>query len=331
VLAAGQARAWHGAGHHVTTLLSIELLEGKVPDFFVEGRALAAHCSLDPDVARLYKKSQVRDREMPEHFINLERLGTNALPSLRSEYMVLCAAEGLNPAEVGFLPYTVAEWTQRLTVMFKEHRLWPDNPHVRTKILVYAGILSHYAGDLCMPLHLTVHYDGRVADPGDKSPRTGIHAKVDAILGKLAFDRGRMFRKIRPRTCPDVMARVLREATASHSLVDRVYGLEPALPDVTAPLPDDARLLAFGRERMRAVCALLSVLYLTAWERSPEIYIPDWHQRPPGAGATFAPASRPVGTEYILPAHCSRRSALDPPLLPGVGHLLLDTDIPLCP
>src|SRR5437764_832460 len=46
------------------------------------------------------------------------------------------------------------------------------------------GILAHYAGDICMPLHTTVDYDGRVTADG-RSPHSGIHAKVDSLIEKL--------------------------------------------------------------------------------------------------------------------------------------------------
>ena len=63
--------------------------------------------------------------------------------------------------EASTLPYSIAEWTQRLTIAFAEHRNDPENPHVRAKCLVFAGILSHYAADLHMPLHTSIHWDGR--------------------------------------------------------------------------------------------------------------------------------------------------------------------------
>jgi hypothetical protein len=274
----GTAVAWHSDGHEETTLLAFELVEGRMPAFFGEKRDLAAHCSHDPDVFRLYKGTPLRDQEAPEHFIDLEMLGGDALPPKRSEFLALCAARGLNPAEVGYVPYAVSEWTQRLAVALKEHRRWPENPHIRTKCLVYAGILAHYAGDLCMPLHVTVHYDGK-AGPAGKSPKSGIHNKVDALLGKLDAPPAEILQGLQAAVFEDVMQGVVREMDASRRLVDAVYALEPKIPAAADPLPNDPALEAFVRERVRAVVAFVASLYLTAWEHSEAVYLPDWHQR----------------------------------------------------
>jgi hypothetical protein len=82
------------------------------------------------------------------------------------------------------LPYAIAEWTERLSIAFAEHRKYPANPYIQNKCLVYAGFLAHYAQDLCMPLHTTIHHDGR-ANPDGSTPKTGIHPRVDSLVEKL--------------------------------------------------------------------------------------------------------------------------------------------------
>ena len=81
---------------------------------------------------------------------------------------------------LGLLPYAIAETTYMLSLALAEHHRWPDNQAIQSKCLVYAGLLSHYAEDACMPLHATVHWDGRVL-PNGQSPRTGIHSRVDGL------------------------------------------------------------------------------------------------------------------------------------------------------
>jgi hypothetical protein len=279
----GSTSAWHSDGHARTAALAVERVAEQMPPFFGAGGELVAHCALDPDVFRVIRNSSLHDQESPEHFINPEHIGEARLPPRRSEFHVLCASKGVNPLEVGTLPYAVTEWTQRLAIALKEHRRWPDNRHVQTKCFVYAGILAHYAGDLCMPLHLTVDYDGRVGPTG-KSPRSGIHAKVDALLGKVPAAREDVLASVRPRASDDIMGAVLEEMQRGRGLIDVVYGLEPGLPDVGDPLPDDPALRAFAEERLQAVVTFLSSLYLSAWELSGRIYIPDWHQRPAADG-----------------------------------------------
>jgi hypothetical protein len=175
----------------------------------------------------------------------------------------------------------VVEWTQRLAAVFAEHRAWPDNPHIRRRALVYAGIVAHFAEDLQMPLHTTVHYDGRLKPDGN-SPRTGIHMKLDALPGKLAGDpnelaRGLLVEAMDPN---DLLGEVMAELLASHKLVDRVYALEGQLPAYGEKLIPDSPAEALARERARASARMAARMILTAWRMSASIEIPKWHRRP---------------------------------------------------
>ena len=273
----GTSRAWFGPGHQVATRLAVASLRGKLPECFVRGAGTVAHCSVDPDLFRLRSQPELRDQQRPEHFIDLELLKGAELPGTRSGFADLCRRRGLKPSEVGTVPYAVVEWTQRLTVALAELRKWPGNPHVRAKALVYAGHLAHYAQDLCMPLHTTIHYDGRAGKDG-RSPRSGIHAKVDALIQKVA--RGRV-PKAEVAPLAALMPGVVRELAQSHALVDTVYRIEPGLPDRAAPLKPDTAAARFAEERLRACVRFTATLYLTAWHNAVKLPLPAWHQRAP--------------------------------------------------
>jgi hypothetical protein len=283
LIAAAPAPAWHGKGHHVATTLSVEAARERLPAFFAEGAATIAHCSLDPDLfTRPIAPQPLHGAEAPEHYFDVELLKGAQPPPTRYEYLELCARLGLKADKVGLLPYAVTEWTQRLTVAFAEHRAYGDNPHIRAKCLVYAGILSHYAQDLCQPLHTTVHWDGR-ANADNSSPRSGIHAKVDALLGKLKVDRAAFLGNLKPAPAAiegDLLPAVLAEIQRSNRLVDRVYTLEKQLPAMQEPLKQDSPAAAFAAERLRAAVRFTASLYLTAWRDSGAIKLPDWYRRP---------------------------------------------------
>jgi len=274
------AHAWHGKGHHVATTLALEVAGKDLPEFFRAGAAVVAHCSLDPDLfTRPIGPDAVHAAEAPEHYFDVELLKGAAPPRTRYEFVELCARNELRPNDVGLLPYAVTEWTQRLTVAFAEHRAYGDNPHIRAKCLVYAGLLSHYAQDLCQPLHVTVHWDGRAKADGT-SPRTGIHGKVDALLGKLVFSRTAVLKSIEPAAFEKLMPAVLPEIDRSHRLVETVYELEKALPEVDAPLRESPAVIGFAAERLQAAARFTASLYLTAWKASRQIRLPSWYARP---------------------------------------------------
>ena len=281
-LAAGNAEAWHGKGHHVATRLAVAAAGERMPVFFREGAATVAHCSLDPDLfTRPIGPEPLHSAEAPEHYFDLELLKGQTPPATRYEFLALCARKGLAPNKVGLLPYAVSEWTRRLTVALAEHRAGPGNRHVRMKCLVYAGLLSHYAEDLCQPLHVTIHWDGR-SDADGNSPRTGIHTKVDALLGKLSPKAPAVLKGLGVEPVQDLLPGVLAEIGRSHRLVESVYQLAKDLPDLAKPLPADGPVRAFASERLRAAVRFTASLYVTAWRDSATIKLPSWYSRSDG-------------------------------------------------
>ena len=271
------ARAWHDEGHVYSATAAVRALPDDVPAFFREAERTVAHCALDPDIERHDALPQLKAATSPEHYLDWGYLGDRKLPATRAEFIALCAELDLPPERVGYLPYALTEATQRLALAFAEHRADPSNEHVRMKCLVYAGRLAHYAADLHMPLHTTVHWDGR-AGADFESPRTGIHVNVDALPTKIPFDE--LFATLpEPKAHDDVFALVRRELKRSNALVDRVYELKGEIPAWDDVQLESEAVRAFTRGRMQAAAKLIASLHLTAWRLSADLSLPDWHDR----------------------------------------------------
>jgi hypothetical protein len=273
---------WDMRGHYRTAEAAGLSVPPEVPAFFRWGASTIAHAAVDPDVMKHRDARQLRHREYPEHYLDFELLGSRPLPPLRYDFVALVIGRGRAPDRVGFLPWAVTEHTQRLTLAFAELRCWPDDPAVQAAALVYAGLLAHYATDMTQPLHTTVHYDGRVP-AGGESPRSGIHGRVDTLFEQAGFRE--------PAGSPavaglgDVWPAVEAEFFASHSLVDRVYTLEPQLDALYAGSGWGSELQAFAGERYSRAVGFLASLYLTAWRQSADIELSPWlaHRGPDGA------------------------------------------------
>ncbi|MGH9465672.1 MAG: hypothetical protein ACRD0X_08485, partial [Thermoanaerobaculia bacterium] len=218
-LSSARAPAWYVEGHRWVAVDAVAALPCSVPAFFRGGAAAVAEGAVDPDVLKAPETPVLRDRESPEHFFDWEELAGRPLPGLRSQYVLLMASLRRDPAAVGYLPYTVLEDTERLAVAFAEHRRWPENAEIRGKILLYAGLLAHYAADLCQPLHTTIHHDGR-ARPDGSSPHTGIHQDLDALLESVPFDRAAAVAGLEVSAAADARRALLDELAASHDLVE---------------------------------------------------------------------------------------------------------------
>ena len=304
------ALAWWPQGHSILAAAALRALPDDVPAYFRNDPGQVAHCAQDPDVAKSPVMPFTTDREDPEHYIDYELLKGQPFPATRDGYMTMIAKLGLSPKQAGLVPYAVAEWTERLSITFAEYRKWPDNPYIQTKSLVYAGILAHYAGDLCMPLHVTNDHDGRARADGS-SPRTGIHAKVDSLIEKLNLKpeelaKGQTIQPI-SATIPvpgnwqgpennravikGLFPAILLELTLSRSKIDRTYELEDQLPPEQGAWTPSADITAFTTERGRESTRFIASLYLTAWRRSAAINLPRWLVRETApSGATASPA-----------------------------------------
>jgi len=273
------AQAWHCDGHQAITRTAILAVRDSLPPFFGKGAALAVHCSCDPDIYRDKSLPQMRSVEHYEHYLDLELLSDTLYPDTRDAFIAHCQKNGVTPASVGYLPYTVIEWTQKLAIIFAEYRKWPRNSHIQTRALVYAGTGSHYAADLCNPLHVTIHYDGRVKPDGTKSG-AGIHNRVDALAGKAGFPADTILKSLTIRAYADLWSAVKNQVTVSRGGIDRVYALETQLPDVPKPIGGDQAVRAFTLDMTRHAVRFVAGLYLTAWKLSETIVIPQWHTRP---------------------------------------------------
>ena len=264
---------WTGDSHAILTRAAVAALPAEMPVFFRHGGVLPSHCVYDADLFKNRSLPGLRNAESPEHFYNQELMEGRALPATRYGFVELCAQEGLKPPRVGLLPYAVAEWTQRLALALAEYRRWPDEQAIQSKCLVYAGFIAHYAEDLCQPLHLTIHYDGRTNADGS-SPRVGIHKKIDALVEKLDFEPQELAAVQGIEALGALMPGIERQIEASRALIPRVYELEESLGDIDSPA-----VRAFALERARASIRFTAALYLTAWEMSARVKLPRWHRR----------------------------------------------------
>ncbi len=280
MLLAAPAGGWWPEGHSTIARAAVQTLPAEVPSFFREGGAMIGHCAQDPDVHKQREAPNATDAEGPEHYLDWELLKGKPLPAKRSQFYRLLGELKEEPGKVGTLPYSITEWTERLAITLAEHRKWPENPTIKAKALVYAGFLAHYAGDLSMPLHTTVHHDGRTGTDGE-TPRSGIHAKVDSLIERLELKSEELSAGQKAEAYPEILPAVQKEMLASHALVDRVYALEPKLPPREGAFTAAPEVREFTTERARAGTRFLGSLYLTAWKKSATINLPAWLKREP--------------------------------------------------
>lgn len=287
------ARAWTDSGHRPMTMVAFELLPEDVPAFLRAKARWAAHLSVDPDIIKHRAVEGLRRAEEPNHYLDWELLQGRELPEDRYGFMAMCQDLGVSPTKVGMLPYAIIERAEALAIALAEHRLFPDSQVIRMRCVYLAGQLCHYTQDLCMPLHTTIHFNGRVGPDGE-SPGSGIHLKVDMLPGKTASGDAAVVEAIRqwrqshaeagPRApvagAQTLMSIILDEFARSHALVDRVYEFEAVIPDTDTQRIDSEALRQFALERGASAAAFTARVIAWSWRKSATIQMPHWYARP---------------------------------------------------
>jgi len=268
ILAAGVtlAPAWWVIGHGTIAEAASARLPESMPAFFRAAGKQLNHLAGDPDRWKNPSAKHLKAAEAPDHFIDLEDLEGNELPDDRYKAAALIARLKHRPAGTGMLPYAIMENYDRLSCAFYDYRQDPDNPAIRAKCLVYAGILSHFTGDASMPLHTTRNYDGKKGEDG-KLMQKGIHAKIDAFPEKNQFTAEEICRGLEAKQIEDVWAHIGKTLRESFKHIDRCYALDAA--GAFDKPTDESR--AFILERCRVGAQFTMDLWYSAWLRSAKM------------------------------------------------------------
>ncbi len=272
-LMAVPAQAWWGDGHGILTEGTMLALPEEMPAFFRQGGNIASHVVFDPDLFKNRRAPLLSHAEHGEHYFDLEYLEGRAIPAKRFDFIALCFELGLDPTKVGLAPYAIAEWTERLAVAFAEHRQWSENEAIQQKCLVYAGILAHYAEDICQPLHATRDFDGKKQADGTVIGK-GIHEQVDSSVERLGFAPGDLAAEQEVIAFDSLTKAIADQIRASNWRVEEVYALLGRWEDES-----DARVRALALDLARTSVRFTASLYLTAWHQSAEINLPRWLER----------------------------------------------------
>ncbi len=272
-LVAVPAQAWWGDGHGILTAGAVLALPEEMPAFFRQGGDMPSHTVFDPDLFKNRRAPLLSHAEHGEHYFDLEYLEGRAIPAKRFDFIALCFQLQLDPPRVGMAPYAIAEWTERLAVAFAEYRQWPENEAIQQKCLVYAGMLAHYAQDICQPLHATRDFDGKQQADGTMLGK-GIHEKVDSSVERLGFAPEELAAEQDVVVFDSLPKAIADQVRKSNWRVEEVYALLGHWQDES-----DARVRTLALELARTSVRFTASLYLTAWQQSAEIRLPRWLER----------------------------------------------------
>ena len=117
-----------------------------------------------------------------------------------------------------------------------------------------------------MPLHTTVHYDGKKG-PDGKLVQRGIHAKIDGFPENHGFQPEEIGRGLTAKEVPDVWKHIRESIQESFTHVDRCYTLDGA-GAIDQPTPESRE---FIMSRCKAGAQLTMGLWYAAWKKSEKL------------------------------------------------------------
>ena len=277
LLCSSSVWGWWPRGHGILTRAAIQTLPADFPAFIRAGAGMVAHAAVDPDVAKTRSTLHLEKAGHPVHYFNMELMDINGIPASRYEFGRICAELGKRPEQVGLLPYVTAESTEQLAVALAEYRKWPENPFIQNKCLVYAGIVAHYAQEVCQPLNMTIYWNGRGEDGNPKNQR--IHEKIDGLLQNLGLESATIAGGVTATPVDSLMGGIVAQVVASSLKVEEALGLGQYLIPKDSDWKNEPSVRAFAEAQAKESARFTAALFLTAWQKSEKIRLAGWINR----------------------------------------------------
>ncbi|MFI4974742.1 MAG: S1/P1 Nuclease [Caulobacterales bacterium] len=290
--ASGEAFAWGATGHRMIGVAAIRALPADLPDFLRGDAAATAmgELSREPDRSKGAGKAHDADRD-PGHFIDIgddgRILGGPAignLPATREEYEGALRAVYTSSWRAGYLPYSIIEDWQQLTLDLAywrvdvaatrnapdpAHRAWFEADRKAREALVLSdlGALSHMVGDGSQPLHVSMHYNGWGPYPNPNGyTQEKVHTRFEGVFVRDNVTLEAVQAKLTPFHdcgCP-IERRTADYLTTTAATVIPFYELQKA----GAFTGSDARGSGFAAGRLAAGASELRDLIVLAWTSS---------------------------------------------------------------
>ena len=279
-LVAVPAFAWGEKGHFIVAEAATYGLPADMPHFFYKAFPELIWLSYDPD--RWRNGGEALDAvNAPNHFLDYEYVAGLELPQDRYKYIDLLVTSGrlrqrgIGNAEAGFLPWAIAEESQKLMVSFRNWRSSQpgssERAHIERDIIHVAGVLAHYVGDGAQPLHATMNYNGWVTpNPNNYAVDCGTHSRFETQWVNHAID----VREVLPKVAPPVLRKdffvtALDHVKRSNTFVETLYRIDrDGGFSLFGAIGPDAH--EFTTDRLAAGASMLRDLWWSAWKASGE-------------------------------------------------------------
>jgi len=312
------ALAWDNESHRAINLTALASLPADAPTFLrtPEARERISFLAGEPDRWRNSTDPSLNHVNPLDHFFDIEDLEPAGiqfrdLPQFRYIFVgKLTLAREASPerfskpdpakdkdstqAYLGFLPWAIAENYGKLKSGFSYLRAFEQHggtaeeiAQAKANILYIMGVLGHYVGDACQPLHLTKHYNGWVGEnPGNYTRSKRIHSWIDGGFFKKTggIDESMIIPRAKPAArLPDtpadpagrdrIFVQILDWMESHLPAVETTYILDKA-GKLSPDKPESQEGRVFLENQLLAGAKMLGDLWYTACkEAGPDNYL----------------------------------------------------------
>jgi hypothetical protein len=306
--------AWDYDGHRMVNQLALASLPADFPAWVHEpaNAERIAFLAGEPDRWRNSTHEYLQGYNGMDHYLDMEQvtdagLDFATLTPFRYEFAAQYAAgraahpdrfPAIDPARdkdrsrewPGFLPWAIAEYYAKLQSQFSYLKTFerygtPEEvANAKANIIYVMGVMGHFVGDGCQPLHATIHHHGWVGpNPQGYTTRYSIHAWIDGgFIGKVGITTAEIAPRVVPAQSLDltpqadgrdpVFVDIVNYLLETQRHVEPLYRLEKEHKLDGGPGSSEGR--AFIDDRLLAGGEMLGAVWLTAWRQAaPDAYL----------------------------------------------------------
>jgi len=199
---------WGFLVHRTIHQLAVYELPDPVRSFFYRNMENLVNNAPRPDIRRNEDST-----ESPRHFIDFEMYGADAAHKMPMDWqkaIQLYSKDSL--LKYCYVPYHIIYIQGKLTQAFKMKN--------KDSILFYAADLGHYIGDIHVPLHTTVNYDGQLSN------QKGLHSLWESMIPEIEIGNYRLYSAHQAIYLKNPSDAIWKVARASFNMVPEMLAKE---------------------------------------------------------------------------------------------------------
>lgn len=222
--------SWGFLVHRTINQLAVYSLPEPLQSYFHQDQKYLVANAPRPDIRRNTDKS-----EATKHFIDLEAYGPNAANNMPLNWADAVRKYSEDTLlKYGWAPYLIINELDKLTSAFRSKN--------KDSILFYAADIGHYIGDVHVPLHTTINYDGQLTN------QKGLHSMWESFIPELRIDQYQLYNAHKATYLKNPSEALWEDIRKAASLVPEMLAVEKEVSIQFKPETKYKTQMRYGKE-----------------------------------------------------------------------------------